>query len=100
MTDTYWTPRLVEAHLTEAAEVLRCLPEVRARGFISKWPAIIRDRFELAGSAEGPTPAALPSPRAISAMERTLLWLRGIEREDQRIVWYRANRRPWKAIAY
>jgi hypothetical protein len=33
-------------------------------------------------------------------MEQTLLWLRWIERDDQRIVWARANGRPWKAIAH
>jgi hypothetical protein len=96
----HWTTRSVEAKLCEAADTVRCLPEVRVRGYFNTWPAVIRDRFELSGFAEGPTRPAPASPRAVTEMEMTLLWLRELDPEEQKIVWARANRRPWKAIAH
>jgi hypothetical protein len=98
MVPTSWTPRLVEAYLAEAADTLRRLPQHRIRGYFSTWPEILSDAREIAGDADGPTRLA-PSPGAIDQMDRILLWLRWLEREGQRIVWDRANRRPWKLIA-
>ncbi len=39
-----------------------------------------------------------PGPRQITEAEEALFWLRWLERDDARIVWRRANRRPWKRI--
>ncbi len=100
MTGMHWTPRLVEAYLAEAADTLRRLPEQRVQGYVSAWPEIIRDAWEAYGWAEGPTRPGPPTARAIDQMDVTLLWLRWLDRDDQKIVWDRANRRPWKAIAF
>src|SRR3954467_11626692 len=95
-----WTTELVEAFLSEAATIVRGLPEVRVRGHFNTWPDIVRADVELSGFSTGRSCMAPAGPQAISRMEQTLLWLRWIERDDQRIVWARANGRPWKAIAH
>ena len=41
-----------------------------------------------------------PSPAAITRMEEALLWLRWLEVDDAKLVWERADRRPWKAICW
>ncbi|MBB4267612.1 DUF6362 family protein [Roseospira visakhapatnamensis] len=95
-----WTPRLVEVYLAEAADTLRRLPEQRVRGFVSAWPEAVCEKWDALGCEDGPTQAGPPSPQAIDRMDRTLLWLRWLEPEEQRIVWARANGHPWKQIAW
>ena len=41
-----------------------------------------------------------PSPRDITEAEEALLWLRWLEADDARIVWLRANCKPWKKICW
>jgi hypothetical protein len=41
-----------------------------------------------------------PSPRQITQAEEAMLWLRWLEKDDARIVWLRANGRPWKPICW
>jgi hypothetical protein len=94
MTATYWTPTIVEAFLAEAADTLRRLPEHTVQGYFNKWPEIVP-----AGTDAGRMTRLVPSPSAIDQMDSVLLWLRWLERDDRRLVWQRANGRPWKAIA-
>ena len=100
MAEVHWTPKLVEAYLAEAADTLRRLPEPRVRGYGSSWPEVIREAWEAYGWTEAPLRLGPPSAEAIDQMDQTLLWLRWLDRDDQKIVWGRANRRPWKAIAH
>lgn len=100
MTHDHWTPRLVEAYLAEAADTMRRLPEPRVPGYFSTWPEIVQESWMTDGWAEGPTRLGSATPRAITQMDETLLWLRWLDRDDQKIVWERANRRPWKVIAH
>lgn len=95
-----WTPRLVEAHLIDAADTMRCIPAPRPQEHYNGWPEILRDQFEMRGTAEGPPSPGFAVPSAVTQAEQTLLWFRWLDREDQIIVWQRANRRPWKAIEY
>ncbi|MDB5407746.1 MAG: uncharacterized protein JWL84_2658 [Rhodospirillales bacterium] len=95
----HWTPRLVEAYVAEAAVTLHCLPEQRVQGYVNTWPEIQSDACDTDGVADRPT-RFTPSPNAIDQMDRVLLWLRWLKRDDQRIVWERAKRRPWKDIAH
>jgi uncharacterized protein DUF6362 len=99
MTEIYWTPRLVEACLVEAADTLRRLPEPRVPGYVNSWPEVVEKAQVARGPAEGPTRLGPPSPAAIDQMDAVLRWLRWLEPDEQKIVWDRANRRPWKAIA-
>lgn len=48
----------------------------------------------------GPSAASPASPRAITQAEEALLWLRWLEKDDARLLWLRANRKPWKPICW
>ena len=41
-----------------------------------------------------------PGPRDITQAEEALLWLRWLEKNDARLVWLRANGKPWKPICW
>jgi hypothetical protein len=95
-----WTPTLVEAHLADAAETMCRLPRPRPAGFYNRWPEVLRDEFELRATADGPPSLGCATPDAVTRAEEVLLWLRFLDRDDQSIVWARANRRSWKAIGF
>jgi hypothetical protein len=100
VTELSWTPRLVEALFEEAAASARALPELRVGGFFNTWPGIKRSSVEVASMTPGLPRRSIPSPTAITRMDEVMLWLRWLDREDQKLVWDRANRRPWKLIAH
>lgn len=100
MGEPHWTREMVAAWLEEAADTLRRLPRVRVQGYVTAWPPIVHDYWEAFGWDETEARLGPPSAKAIDRMDCSLLWLRWLEREDQRIVWDRANGRPWKAIAH
>lgn len=95
-----WTPAMVEERLIEAAAVLRRLPSVRMSGYFSTWPTMIVEFSDLVGQTPEPMRLPPPSAAAISRMEATLPWLRWLEVEDAKLVWMRAERKPWKAICW
>ena len=94
-----WNPRLVEAHLAEAADTLRRLPERCGNGYWSTWPPINEDYSADCMPARTKTRSTPPSAAAIDRMDAALLWLRWLDRRDQKIVWRRACGCPWKIIA-
>lgn len=96
--DIFWTPALVEDRLLDAAEVMKRLPAVSVQGYFNCWPAIVYDFADLVGQEPPRLRRPLPPPDAISRMERTLEWLRWLDAEDAKLVWMRAERRPWKAV--
>ncbi len=100
MDEPHWTPKMVAVYLEEAADTLRRLPPVKVRGYVSAWPPVLRDFWEAYGREEVQVRPGPPSAKAIDQMDRTLLWLRWLDRDESRLVWRRACRRPWKAITY
>ncbi|MGE3703340.1 MAG: DUF6362 family protein, partial [Hyphomicrobiaceae bacterium] len=90
----------VEERLVEAATVLRRLPSVRMQGYFSTWPAIFVEFADLVGQTPQPMRPPPPSAAAISRMEAALPWLRWLEADDARLVWMRAEGKPWKAICW
>jgi len=95
---TRWTASLVAERLEEAAETLKRLPPVKARGYFSIWPEILHDRddvrnWEIKLARLGP-----PSAVAISRMETTLFWFRWLEKTENKLVWMRASHVGWKAV--
>lgn len=100
MADVHWTPKMAAVYLEEAADTLRRLPAVRVQGYASSWPPIVRDFWDAYGWEETEVRLGPPSAAAIDQMDVTLSWLRWLDRDDARLVWGRANRRPWKAIAH
>jgi hypothetical protein len=95
-----WTREKVEDRLTEAADVLRRLPEQRIQGYFSTWPQIVREFSDLVGQEARRLRRPPPLPDAISRMEKALSWLAWLEPEDGKLVWARAERTPWKPICW
>jgi hypothetical protein len=94
-----WTTTQVEDRLELAADVFARLPGVKPQGYFSAWP----EYFHSFGDKVGQEPRMRrprPSPRDITEAEEALLWLRWLEKNDARIVWLRANRKPWKAVCW
>jgi hypothetical protein len=95
-----WTREQVEERLVEAADVLKRLPKVRVQGYFSLWPQIAYEFSDLVGQQPAHMRRPPPSPQAISHMEETLDWTKGLDTTDAKVVWARAERTPWKAICW
>jgi len=100
MADPHWTPERVEERLEAAADALRRLPPVRVQGHASTWPAVIREFHEAYGWDETRLRLGPPSPAAIDAMDEALAWFAWLTPDEARIVWLRACRVRWKAVAW
>jgi len=94
-----WTPSMVEARLSEAAYVLKRLPEPRLSGYFSTWPEFVYSFADKVGQEPKPM-RVLPSPQAISRMEETLTWTAGLDPIDGKIVWMKAYGERWKSICW
>jgi hypothetical protein len=92
-----WDCKMVEARLEEAAGILQRLPEEKLRGMKSNWPETLpsREDYDLATAKQRLGP---PSPEAIDQMDEAMEWLRWLEPEDIRLLWFRAEKIPWKII--
>ena len=99
MVETYWTAKMVEERLVEAAEILKRMPPVKVQGHFSLWPKIAPTFDDLVGQ-KPQMRRPLPSPAAIDRMEETLDWFKWLEPPDTKIVWLRANGMRWKQICY
>ena len=99
-----WTQRLVVERLEEAAQCLRALPApkewVRLRHLRSAMPTPVRDAADAYGYTPTRTRPPAPSPGAIDRMEQAIAWLLWLDPEDQRLVWARACRIPWRHLCH
>jgi hypothetical protein len=95
-----WTASLVEERLVEAADVLKRLPPVKARGYFNTWPQIVPDFGDLVGQEPPRLKRPYPSASAISCMEETLGWTIGLDPVDAKIVWLRAFGTRWKDVCW
>lgn len=94
-----WTTALVQHRLELAAGVFRQLPAVKPIGYFNSWPEYVHcfaDKVEQDPQMRRP----LPGPRQISEAEEAMLWLQWLEKDDARLVWLRANGKPWKPICW
>jgi len=97
---TTWSPEQVEERLTEAADVLKRLPEERVQGYFNVWPEIVHDFADMVGQTPEPMRRPPPSAVAITRMEEALEWVSFLAIDDGKLVWARAERTPWKAICW
>lgn len=97
MTD--WTTGHVQDRLELAADVFAQLPAVKPIGYFNAWPEYLHSFADHVGQ-EPQMKRPRPSPRMITEAEEAMLWLRWLEKNDARIVWLRANRKPWKKITW
>jgi len=103
--DGPWTPALVEAQLREAIATLMALPD-REREWLmscrSSWPSAATARPGTAAAASAGPPRrrkrCTPSPGAIDRMLPTLLWIRQLDEDGQRVLWMRGLDMSWARI--
>lgn len=95
-----WTVEMVEDRLAEAAAVIRRLPPVRVPGYFNTWPPMVVEFADRVGQDPEPMRLPPPPPAAVSRMEETLSWLRWLKAEHAKLVWARAEGRPWKLICW
>jgi hypothetical protein len=96
---TEWTTARVQDRLELAADVIRQMPEVMPRGYARVWPEYEYSFADQVGQ-EPRLKRPRPGPREITQAEEALLWLRWLEKGDARLVWLRANGKPWKPICW
>lgn len=89
---------MIEERVEEAADTLRRLPEPRFQTCRSTWPPVLREFWEMYGAEPARLRPGPPSAVAIDRMDQTLEWLRWLEPEESRLLWWRATRMPWKVI--
>ncbi len=97
--DGKWTQKMVAARMEEAASILRRLPGERPAGYVSSWPTVIHEAMEAYGWNDVELRPGPPPADAITRMDESLEWLRWIAIEDVRLVWLRAEQKPWKELA-
>lgn len=94
-----WTTAQVQDRLELAAGVMRQMPGVMPQGFFNAWPEYFHSFADKVGQ-EPQMRRPRPSPRQITQAEEAMLWLRWLDPSDVRLVWLRANRKPWKPICW
>lgn len=97
--ELYWTHKMVESYLEDAAEVMKALPRVKVQGYFSTWPTPLYDFWDMYGQHEVEK-RWRPTPRQISQMEYVCEWLRAVPVRESKIIWRRASGVPWKVIAH
>ena len=95
-----WTRDMVEERITEAADVLRQLPPVRARATSARGRKSSGPRRRSPKACPKPMRRPPPSAAAITRMEETITWNRFLERDEAHLMWARAEGTPWKHLCY
>lgn len=95
-----WTAAKVLERLSEAVDTLKRVRVPDLQRNLTRWPDVVHDAVE--GMNPGPVhlkrgPA---TPDAISRMDESLLWLRWLERDAQRLVWGRIEGASWRTLAH
>ena len=89
----------MEHRLESAADVFRALQEVMPQGHFSSWPEYVYIFADHVGQ-EPRLRRPRPGPCQITEAEEALLWMRWLEPADTRLLWLRADRKPWKLICW
>lgn len=93
------TERHVEERIKEAVRTLRRLPDEKAKGYASVWPAIKRDPVEILNMEKLPFRLGPPMSDEIDRMDEVLfVWLKWLEPEERKLVWMKCERVRWKVI--
>ena len=93
-----WTEEMVAERFEACVNTLRKLPTVRVGGYVSTWPDIVYTPQEI--NRQEPKPIRFTaSPDEITRMEETLTWFPWVNEAERKLLWLRAERVPWRAIA-
>ncbi|MEG3639303.1 DUF6362 family protein [Magnetococcus sp. PR-3] len=95
-----WDATVVAKRLEEAARTMKRLPEkgLKPEEARSSWPEVIHEFYDAYGWGSAEVRLGPPSPDAINRMDEVLEWLSWLETDDRRLLWFRAERVPWKLI--
>lgn len=95
----YWSEKIIMAYLIQAASIHRRLPNVRVPGYFTLWPASQKDEWEnLYDMLNAKSTLGYPMAPEVTFSEEVMDWLRQLDRNQQCLVWSRANRVPWKIL--
>ncbi len=93
-----WTAEKVAERFESCVKTLRKLPSAGMMGYVSAWPDIVYTPQEIA--RQEPNPIRLAAlPDEITRMEETLTWITWVNPGERKLIWLRAYRVPWRAIA-
>jgi hypothetical protein len=89
------------AFMEEAAEIHRCIPDVRVPGYHSMWPDTLKDDWErYYDMLHARRRRNYALPKQVDFMEEVMRWLRWLNVIEQRVIWARANNIPWKVLEH
>jgi predicted DNA-binding protein (UPF0251 family) len=94
-----WTIEDVAARFEDAVTTGRRLPQVRAGGYGSAWPPVLRQEWERLATDDTPVWRPPPDPKAIERMLEAMRWVQWLEVETRHLVWMRAKHYEWHQIA-
>ncbi|MBF0629205.1 MAG: hypothetical protein HQL91_13385 [Magnetococcales bacterium] len=95
-----WNPKMVAERMAEAASTLRRLKVsgLKPQGYGSSWPDIVHEFSEAYGYNELVVRLGPPTADAITRMDEAMEWLRWLESDQMRLVWFHAEGMPRKVI--
>lgn len=82
-----------------AADIMKRLPSVKAKGYGTSWPEMLYTLAEIIEQEAEPSRLQANS-QEVSEMERILDWLKPLDAFETKLVWKRACRVPWKVLSY
>lgn len=93
-----WTIEQIAIRFEQAAQVARCLPTPRAKGFTGCWELILQQKSLPEGS-EYSNHYHPPPPEAVELMLESCRWVVGLATEQRKLIWLRAKGYSWRHIA-
>jgi hypothetical protein len=95
----YWTDKIVMSYLIQAARIHRRMPEGGPSGYHCLWPVMMQTEWEsLHDLLNGPPILGPVMPPEVTFQDEVMAWLSILPREQQQLVWMRANQIPWKIM--
>ncbi|ABS68853.1 hypothetical protein Xaut_3625 [Xanthobacter versatilis] len=91
----------VERRVMRAMKTLRALPDKEARfhRVQSQWPSHVQEAMDAYGSVEAVIPRFNPTPFDVTDCLHALTWVRHLEKNDWKILWWRSFELSFGTIA-
>jgi hypothetical protein len=93
-----WNKEDVKRRFREAVYILSLMPRVKLQGYYNLMPDYLHTEEEK--REQEPDPLRIrPNPAAITRMEEVFDWINWVRTPFERhLIWWRAERLPWKTI--
>lgn len=98
----YWTDEMVFAYVQKAADICRKLPRPKPQGYFNTWPLVLYDLMEILQADINPARAnrTYATPREVTFHDYVCTWFNWCNADEIRVIWRRAEGRPWKVIEH